>query len=221
MTAITLNLLAEEQQAQAARAHDPLKLVIAICLSVLTVAVACGSTLSAIRSQKLMELRGLEARWDKMNSTGGEEGEFQRIHDLAEEIVTLNHSRLLMAPQLAMVKEIIPTTVQLSQFSFSTVVETPDTNAGGEDTAGRKRARPQPIEHLMLRMEGIASSSRPELEVDRFLQTLRNNERFSAVVDDIQLRSISRESIDSGKGGRALLAAHFVIECRYKEKGKK
>jgi hypothetical protein len=220
MTAITLNLLAEEQQAQAARAHDPLKIVIAIGLGVLTVAVACGSTLSAIRSQKLVELHGLEARWNKMNNTGAGEGEFQKIHALAEEIVTLNHSRLLMAPQLAMVKEIIPTTVQLSQLSFSVVVETPDKNAGGEEAAGRKRPRPRQIERLVLRMQGTASSSRPELEVDHFLQTLRNDARFGAVVDDIQLRSISRGSIDPGKTGRALLAASFVIECRDKEKGK-
>ena len=53
MTAITLNLLAEEQLAQVARARDPLKILVAVGLGVLSLLVACGSTLSVIRGQKL------------------------------------------------------------------------------------------------------------------------------------------------------------------------
>ncbi len=215
MIAITLNLLAEEQQVQEARARDPFKLVIAIGLTVLTAVVAWGSSLSAMQGQKRAELQRLETRWDKMNHAGEQDGEFQKIHALAEEIVALNHSRILMAPQLAMVKDLIPPTVQLSQLSFA--VETATVDAGAEETAGGKRAHPKQIERLVLRMDGTAQSSRPELEVDQFLRTLRSNARFGAVVDDIQLRSISRTFIDTGKTGHTLVAANFVIECRYKE----
>jgi hypothetical protein len=92
---------------------------------------------------------------------------------------------------------------------------------GGETGDGKRVARPKSIERVVLRLEGVASSSRPELEVDQFLQTLRNDARFSAVVEDIQLRSISRAFNDMGKTGQALPTANFTIECRYKEKGKK
>ena len=219
MTAITLNLLAEEQQAQAARAHDPLKIFIAINLAVLSAVVACGSVLSLMQNQKSADLQTLQVRWNKMNIKGEQETEFQRIRGLAEEIVALNHSRTLVAPQLAMVKDLIPPTVQLSQIHFALIVETP--NSGGDETkTGKKVARPASVERLILRMEGTAFSSRPELEVDRFLQTLRQDERFSAVVDDIQLRSISRSSGDASTSGKALPAASFAIECRYKGKAK-
>ena len=222
MIAITLNLLAEEQQAQAARAHDPLKLFVAIGLTVLSVAVACGSALSVVSGKKAAELQGLEARWKTLNSDGGQEDEFQKIRALAAEIVAVNNSRVLVAPQLALVKDLIPPTVRLSQITFSLAVEMPKVESSGDGAITGKRApRLAPIERLALRLEGIAISSRPELEVDKFLQTLRDNARFGAVIDDIQLRSESRTSVDIEKSGRAVSGANFVIECRYKEKGKK
>ena len=70
-----------------------------------------------------------------------------------------------------------------------------------------------------MRMDGVASSSRPELEVDQFLKALRSNARFSALVEDIQLRSISRMSSD--KAGQTITGASFVIECWYKGKAAK
>jgi hypothetical protein len=188
----------------------------------LSVAVACGSVLSVISGKKAAELQGIEARWKKLNSNGGQEDEFQKIRALAEEIVAVNNSRVLVAPQLALVKDLIPPTVRLSQISFSLAVEIPRAeNSGDGATTGKRASRPAPIERLALRLEGIAISSRPELEVDKFLQTLRNNTRFGDVIDDIQLRSESRTSIDIEKTGRAVPGANFVIECRYKEKGKK
>src|ERR1017187_2029898 len=102
MTAITLNLLAEEQLAQEARARDPIKLFIAIGLAALTLAVAWGGVLSAMLMQRRTELQGLDAQWKKMNAVGAGEGEFQAIGAAAEEITTLNRSRVLMAPQLAL-----------------------------------------------------------------------------------------------------------------------
>ena len=59
----------------------------------------------------------------------------------------------------------------------------------------------------------MCSSDLPELEVDKFLQSLRTDARFSAAVDDIRLRSIVRAGGTDG----AAEAAFFVIECRYKE----
>ena len=219
MTAITLNLLAEEQQVQEERARDPFKILIAIGLTLLTLVVGWGSTLSVMQGQKRAELQRLETQWEKMNHGGEQEGEFQRIRVLAEEIVALNHSRILIAPQLAVVKDLIPPTVQLSQMNFA--METANIAAGAEDTTGGRRARPKQVERLVLRMEGTVHSGRPELELDQFLQTLRSNAAFSAVVDDIQLRSISRASINPDKVGHGSATVTFVIECRYKEKEKK
>ncbi|HUI08164.1 MAG TPA: hypothetical protein VL486_14280 [Verrucomicrobiae bacterium] len=216
MTAITLNLLAEEQQVQEERARDPFKIFIAIGLTLLATAVACGSTLSVMQGQKRAELQKLETQWEKMNQASEQEGEFQRTRALAEEIVALNHSRMLLAPQLAMVKDLIPPTVQLSHLNFA--VETANISSAAENGEGTKRARPKQIERLVLLMDGTARSERPELELDRFLRVLRTDARFSAVVDDIQLRSISRDSGNSDKMNRGPASVAFVIECRYKER---
>ena len=223
MTAITLNLLAEQQLAQVERARDPVKIFIAVGLSVLAALVAWASILSIIAAQRKAELRGLQSRWEKMNALGDKEVEFQQMRAFAEGIVAVNHSRVLVAPQLAMVKDVIPQSILLSRLGFAVVVETPSSDAGGGDAASNKRkAHPRSVERLMLRLEGTASSSRPELEVDQFLRTLRTDPQFSAVIDDIQLRSISRSTGDaSGKDGHTLLAADFVIECRYKEMANK
>ena len=221
MTAITLNLLAEEQLAQEARARDPNKLFTAIGLGALTVAVAWGGILSAVLMQRRTELQGLDAQWKKMNAVGGGEGEFQAVNAAAEEIMTLNHSRMLMAPQLALVKDLIPPSVKLSQLGFALSVETIDAGGGGgEDGPDSKHpSHAKRIERLVVRLEGMASSSRPELEVDQFLKSLRSDARFSALVEDIQLRSISRTSGD--KAGQTLTGANFTIECWYKEKAAK
>jgi hypothetical protein len=220
MTAITLNLLAEEQQAQVARARDPLKILVAVGLGVLSLLVACGSTLSVIRGQKSTELQSLEVRWKQM-SVSDKEAAFQKTRSLADEIVALNHSRILMAPQLALVKDLIPTTVQLTHLNLTLAVETITTESHGDENNAKRAAHPKSIERLVLRLDGEASSSRPELEVDQFLQTLRNDARFSEVVEDIQLRSISRGFRDTDKPGQSMPTASFTIECQYKEKGKK
>jgi hypothetical protein len=221
-TAITLNLLAEEQLAQEARARDPVKLFTAMGLAVLTVAVAWGGILSAVLMQKQVELHGLEARWKKANDVGAEEGEFQRTSAAVEEIIALNHSRVLMAPQLALVKDLIPPSVQLSRLGFALSVETVELGGGGGDEEGsetKHRSHTKRVERLVMRLEGVASSSRPELEVDQFLKALRSDARFSGLVEDIQLRSISRTSSD--KAGQTITGASFIIECWYKEKAAK
>jgi hypothetical protein len=219
MIAITLNLLAEEQQAQVERARDPIKLFIAVGLTVLMVAVACGGTLSAILSQRRAELQGLDARWKKMNDVGQGEGDYQKDSDYATEIIAVNHSRVVMAPQLAIVKDFLPSSIQLSHIKFALVTETTGGGGGGEE--GKHPARPTQSKHLVLELEGIASSKRPELEVDRFLDSLRNDPHFGAQVEDIQLRSIARTTSDTDKASDVVPAVNFVIECWYKEQVKK
>ena len=129
MIAITLNLLAEEQQAQEARARDPVKLFTAIGLAAVTLAVAWGGTLSALLMQRRAELDGLQAQWNKMNEVGVGEGDFQKVNAVAQEIVALNHSRILVAPQLALVKDLIPPTIQLSQIGLTLSVDAADEGA--------------------------------------------------------------------------------------------
>jgi hypothetical protein len=207
MTAITLNLLAEEQLAQEARARDPVKLFIAIGLGVLTVAVALGGVLSAILMQKRSELGGLQSKWDKMNNGGAEESNFQKLNNAAGEIITINHSRVLIAPQLALMKDLIPSSVELTQLAFAMSVESPGSDGG----------HPKKSQRLVVRLDGKAFGSAPELEVDRFLKLLRSDTRFSALIEDIQLLSIARVT-ETDKAGATRDAAGFSIECWYKEK---
>jgi hypothetical protein len=223
MTAITLNLLAEEQQAQVERARDPIKLIIAVGLAALTAVVAWGGTLSAILAQRRVELRGLEARWEKMNDGGQGESDYQKDSKLAAEIVAMNRSRVAVAPQVAMVKDLIPPTVHLTHIGFTLVIEaTGGESSDAEGSEGRHSARPKQSKHLALRLEGVASSPRPELEVDQFLKSLRGDARFGALVEGIQLRSIARTTGDPGKAGGAVVpAVSFVIECAYKGQVKK
>ena len=210
MMAITLNLLAEEQLAQEARARDPVKLFIAVGLGAITIAVALGGVLSAILSQKHSQLGGLQSKWEKLNSGGADESNFQRLNNAAGEIVAMNHSRVLIAPQLALVKDLIPPSVQLTQLAFAMSVENPGSE-GGHNKKGQR---------LVVRLDGKAYGVQPELEVDRFLKLLRGDARFNALVEDIQLRSIAHVS-ETDKSGVTKDAASFSIECWYKEKGAK
>jgi hypothetical protein len=213
MTVITLNLLAEEQQAQEARARDPVKLFTAVGLAVLTGAVAWGGTLSAVLMQKRSELHALESKWDTMNKVGPEEVEFQKAMAFAQQIVTANRSRLLVAPQLALVKDLIPSSIQVSRLGFTSTTEALAADGGG----GKRGSAQKGPERLVLRMEGVASDSQPELEVDRFLKSLRSDARFSVVIEDIQLRTIARTSKETDKTGHLPTAANFIIDCWYKE----
>jgi hypothetical protein len=218
MTAITLNLLAEEQQAQERRAHDPVKVVLAIALGVTATVAAFGAVLAHAAGRAAAEVEALQARWDALDEVGAGEGEFQAIKRLADDIVAGNRARQLYAPQLALLKDLVPGNIQLSRLDFAIAIETTTPAHADEDPPAGKPARPKRSERLTLRLDGKAVAARPELEVDKFLQTLRSDERFSAVVTDIQLRSIARVSREGAATGSAQNAAFFVIECRYKEK---
>jgi hypothetical protein len=222
MTAIILNLLAEEQRAQHERARDPFKLFIAGGIGLVALAVGIGGVLSVLAGQKRTELQALESRWDQLDNAGSVAGEFQKIKSLADEILAVNRSRILFAPQLAIAKDILPATIQLARLDFSVSEEALSAPPRDDSKPGGKHsARPTHVERLVLRMEGKATSGRPELEVDKFLQTLRSDAEFGGFVEDIQLRSIARTSVEADRSSGAVPTANFVIECRYKAKESK
>ena len=66
MTAITLNLLAEEQLAELANARDPVKGAVAIGVGLLMVTVLTGSALYVGASQKKADANLLKARYDAL-----------------------------------------------------------------------------------------------------------------------------------------------------------
>jgi hypothetical protein len=184
--------------------------------------VAWGGALSVMLMQRRAELQGLESKWKQMNDGGQGEADFQKDIDFAAKVVAMNHSRVLVAPQLAMVKDLIPSSIQLARIAFAVSVESLGGDSGGGEEGGESKhpARPKQSKRLVLQLEGVASSARPELEVDQFLKSLRGDARFGELVEDIQLRSIARTS-DGDKAVHGLPTVTFLIECWYKEKAKK
>jgi hypothetical protein len=68
---ITLNLLAEEQLAQEARARDPVKLFVVVGLGILTIAVALGGMLVGHPDAKALRIGGASVEVGKDEQWGG------------------------------------------------------------------------------------------------------------------------------------------------------
>ncbi len=217
MTAITLNLLAEEQLAQQANARDPVKTAVAIGISLLTLVVATGSILYIFANQKRTEAALLEARWNALAAGQSANGaaDFKTQKAFADDLVAINRMRPIYAHQMALLKDLLPDSIQLSHISFTMTVQARD--AGSDDESGKRLSAPKNAAHVSLMCDGTALSSRPEIEVDSFLDTLRNNPDFKAGVKQIQLRSIARTGVTPGSEATTLPSAQFVIECQYKE----
>jgi hypothetical protein len=217
VTAITLNLLAEEQLAQEANARDPLKTAIAICTGLLTLVVATGSVLYVLAGKKQTEAALLEARWNALAAGQAANGaaDFKNQKSFADDLVAINRMRPTYAHQMALLKDLLPDSIRLEHISFAMAVQAHD--AGAEDEDGKRLSAPKNAAHVSLVFEGTAVSSRPEIEVDSFLDTLRNNPDFKAGVKQIQLRSIARQGGTPGGEGASVPSAQFVIECQYKE----
>ena len=224
MTAITLNLLAEEQQAEQANARDPVKTALAIGLGVVSFTMILGTILWSGASNRRIQAGILQDHWDRIvaaqQATGSDS--YEAVTAAAGEIYTLNRTRTLSAPQIALVKDMIPKSVQLSRVTMQVVTETQDPGPAPDESekGGKvKRAAPRKaVERFALVMDGRAFSSRPEIEVDNFLNALRNYPAFRDQVKSIQLRSIARTEAANGDGASASPFASFVIECQYKER---
>lgn len=224
MTAITLNLLADELDAQAAEARDPLKIAIACGAMVVCLAVTGGTLLWLMAGARRTRVAALQHQWEQIEARqlASARTGYEEIKAIADEIVRINQNRLLLAPELARVKDAIPPTIQLTRLRFSLAVETPDSppvapvakeEAGGDLKA--RRAAPKPIERLSLQIEGRAFSPKPELEVDAFMKSLHENPALKERLDQINLRSIARASADAEKAAAEPVAV-FVLDCQYK-----
>ena len=223
MITLTINLLAEEQQAERARARDPFKIVLAIGISCITLTVITGVVLSLIASKKETEASNLEDRWNTLNASYevAQENAFQEVKRYADDIVELNRSRPVYAPQLASIKDIIPQNIQLNRLSFSVSSASqnpvPNPVAGGDEAEPKRIVRPRVTQLLSLVIDGKIISDRPEIDVDEFIKTLRETPSFRGNPNAVQLRSLGRSSAASKGNGHQVSEAYFVIECKYKE----
>ena len=229
MTAITLNLLAEEQLAEQASARDPVKSAAAIGATLLMLSALCGSLLWVVAGQRRTEVNLLKVRWDNVGAQQATSAgtDFKSTKSYADDLVALSRARTLYARQLALIKDLVPDSVQLSRINLALNTEVHEgagaaggdalASAGNDKDKPVKTARPRSIERLRLQLDGKAVSSHPEMEVDKFLQALRTDPNFSAQVEQIQLRSIARSPVSSDSASVNLPSANFVIECQYKE----
>ena len=231
MIAITLNLLAEELQAEQARARDPLKVGIAIGASLVAITVAVGAVLGFMANKKHSEVAALQVKWDEhQGKLAGPSAGFAAVKNQAETLMAINHARILCAPQLALIKDLVPETINLNRLGFTLITEVSqagvppaDTPAASADpdtskAKARRPAGPGGRRHLVLQIEGKAISPRPEIEVDKFIQSLHATPTFNDQVTQIQLRSIARATGGGEAGTGAMPSAFFVIECQFKEK---
>lgn len=217
MAVITINLLAEEQLARKERAHDPLKIVLAVGLGIITAAVGLGGWFSILAAREQTAQESAKSRLAELEKTNVAVREFQQERTLAEGLAAVHDSRMLIAPLLAQIKDVVPEPVTLRGISFQMVVETKaaePATAEGET----KRAKPQKTERMVVRLDGVAEGALPELTVDRFLQTLRRDAHLAPVVDEIQLVSVARQLASRDTGAVGAPVAVFTVECRLKDK---
>jgi hypothetical protein len=222
MTAITLNLLAEEQIALQRRARDPFKIVLAIGVALVTLAVGAGALLSLLVSRRDVAVSQLDARLKSLGEGEIAEKEviFQYHKSLAEDIVTVNRSRVLFAAHMATVKDVVPDNVQLMNFGLAVATETaqpvPVVDNGDDTDKPKRPVRGKTTERLVLKLDGRAFGTVPALAVDDFQRLLREDPVLGPQLQDVQLRSFA--STGGGPDGQAgPPSAVFVIDCFFKE----
>jgi hypothetical protein len=227
MTTITLNLLAEEQLAEQAQARDPFRITLVASISVVVLTAIAGVLVSRAASTKKQELAALLAKRDGLssNQAPAASGDTKSLKGVADDLIAINRNRTLYAQQLALIKALVPASIQLVRMNFTLSVEGAEagvpTDAPAESGSAASKAirhKPKSTEHLSLQLDGKAISSRPEIEVDQFIKSLRTNPVFSEQVKDIKLRSIARSAPSADTAAAATLpSAAFVIECQYRE----
>jgi hypothetical protein len=222
MTAITLNLLVEEQMAQDAQARDPVKLVAACGICAITVAVLLGMVVSRFTARRTAEAEALQAKWSKLESNPSAAIDTTKSYKaLAEDIHAINHTRPLYASQLAVIKDVVPETIRLTQINFTFVTEdptaSPELPPPGEN-GGKPARKPQTKvrQRLALVLTGQAESARPEIAVDEFIKKMQAYPALSNVVDEVRLRSIARTAVPTDVAEKKAPTTLFSIECQYK-----
>jgi hypothetical protein len=222
MTAITLNLLCDEQLAEQARARDPFKCAIALGGITLAGMAMTASLVGLYAGHKQTEAGLLETRLATLASgkQAAAATEFETLRATTRDLVALNRRRALCAPQLALLKDVMPDSIQLNRLALSVATVAQEQAPPAEEGTNNARARHRPaaktVDVLALQMEGKAVSSRPEIEVDNFIQTLREHPVWSRQLKQVQLRSIARAP-GAAAAADGLPVAFFVIECQYQE----
>jgi hypothetical protein len=225
MNPIFLNLLVEEQLAEQASARDPLRTAVSIAGVIVVLAVGAGVGVSWWVGGVKRQAEQLQAQREKLVKGGSSEGpsDLRSWKSFADDIVAMNQSRTLIAPQLALLKELVPGTIQLNRFNVNLSAEAAaamQTIQPGDKGGGSRRpARAVNVERVTLQMEGKAEALQPELEVQKFIGTLKEHPQLKTAIESVELRSISREVSGPMVPGEVRTAiARFVIECRYREK---
>jgi len=211
---LTLNLLVEEIEAEQANARDPVRVAILGAVLILGAAVGYGSWVMMRAGDKKEQAASLQKKWTELNSKQAG-ATVRALRTCADEFSALHTQRTLFGPEIAKIKDVIPDSVLLSRIGLRLNLEAV-TIAPPPAAAGKKPGLPRTknVQSLMLRLEGGAIGTRPEIEVDRFLGTLRTSPVLSNQIKEVNLRSIARTGSESGA---ATLKAQFSIDCRYKE----
>jgi hypothetical protein len=214
MTAITLNLLVEEQRAHEARAHDPVKTCVAIGVGLLMITAVIGSVAGVRASSRKAEASQLQRQHDQLVASrqNGAATGFKALKSQMETIVVLNEGRVVFAPQLAMIKDVVPESIELTRLELKINAEL---QQGGVDEKGRARAN-RNVERPSLKLEGRATSVRPELAVDMFINALGEKSELREMIDKVQLRSIASVPLREFEKETRGSAVSFVIEATYK-----
>ena len=222
MNPIIINLLAREEQAEQARARDPVKVLIVISTLLLAIVVGIGGVLFGLALHSGVDLKGLEHRRTELEKqqTSGNIGAFLALKQWSGDLLEINQARRLFAPQLALIKDLVPDCIQLSRLTLATtaVVRAPTgpTPEGMDDVKAKIASRAPPASQVVvLQLEGKVISPHPEDAMASFRRDLETNGTFGAQIQQVKLRSYMRVSSPTERGGSVV--GQFVLECQYKE----
>ena len=122
MKLIIINLLAEEEQAEQARARDPVKILAALSMGLLAMVVAIGGVLAGVALRSGVALNEVERQLQTLEKqqTRGTIGAYRSLKQWTDDLLEINQSRQLYAPQLALIKNLVPDFIQLTRLSLAT-----------------------------------------------------------------------------------------------------
>ena len=212
MTPLILNLLAEENQAEHASARDPVKIAIVGAITLVVLTISVGVFISYLASGRQDVVGEMEKRYEKL--TGAQSsGKFRQLVGFSDSLSDARDKRVLIAPQLARIKDIVPPRIHLNSIMFHVSIEV---SGGAPATEGGKPTKPRETQRLTLRLEGEAVGARSSIEVDKYLETLRTDPLLTSQMQEVTLRSIGSAPFVEGQDSR-VSRTQFVIECLYKE----